>query len=365
MPKHPAGGTQVVVVTKLDGLRLLPGPLRLEQVGGTPCAPAWHLEEEGSRRWLSASDGTWLALEGSTDTRLRKDLFFPRCVSRGGRNSMRLSWFCADSEPVELVPVLHGKLREAACERAPELWRASAQGQLLPGVLAIAFVLLCWLSGRRQQRRLAAVLNRLASSRADGSSVRLAWRSSRDAARSLRLVSRLREGTHVAELHVFDTAGKSLNTWEDGWLRLADDHASMLLTPASGDSVVLHRINLTELKQLRFGERATARQSEHVPAVPATLPWRCLHLATRGCDYTVRFSEDGPAHLWLEGLQALLHESGHLKHPIRPATLLWLRVRMRLAYLSARDGVSRQRLLADAFGAAGTAADHRMQRAIK
>jgi len=77
------------------------------------------------------------------------------------------------------------------------------------------------------------------------------------------------------------------------------------------------------------------------------------------------YPDDSLAHLWLEGLQALLHESGHLKHPIRPATLLWLRVRMRLAYLAARDGVSRERLLADAFGGAGVSAGHTTQRAIK
>lgn len=365
MLKQP--GTRVEVVSKHDGLRLLPSPLRLEPVGGSPCAPAWHLEEHGSTRWLSASDGTRLALEGSTDTTLRKGVFFPRCVSRGSRNLMRFSWFCADSEPIELVPVLHVQLREAACERAPELWRAAAQGQLLPGLLAIAFVLLCWLSGRRQQRRLAAALDRLGRYRADGSSVRLAWRSSRDATRPLRLVSRLREGTHVAELRVFDTAGKSLSTWEDGWLRLANDHGSILFTPASQDAFIRHRISLTELRQLRYGERAGGadRPGEHVADLPATLPWRCLHLATRGCEYTIRFSDDSLAHLWLEGLQALLHESGHLKHPIRPATLLWLRVRMRLAYLAARDGVSRERLLADAFGGAGASAGHTTQRAIK
>jgi hypothetical protein len=280
---------------------------------------------------------------------------------------MRFSWFCADSEPVEVVPVLHGQLRQAACERAPELWRAAAQGELLPGLLALAFVLICWLSGRRQQRRLAAALDRLARSRAEGSSVRLAWRSSRDATRSLRLVSRLREGTHVAELLVFDTAGKSVNTWEDGWLRLADDHAAILLTPSCQAATIQHRISLTELRQLRFGERAGAadRPSEHMAAPPATPPWRCLHLGTRGSEYTVRFSDDGPAHLWLEGLQALLHGSGHLKQPIRPATLLWLRVRMRLAYMAARDGVSRARLLADAFSAAGVATGQGMPRAIK
>jgi len=342
----------VELLTAHDGLRVLSGPLRLEPPGGRPCSPGWR--REGTT--LSAPDGTRLSI--GRKGRVCKGPFCLRCLNRASRNSLRFGWCPLDFEPVDALPVGHGQLREAVCEHTPTVWRAAAQGELLKGAIALVFVLLCWLSGLRQQRRLAKALGRLALVRADSSRLRLAWRSSRDTTRPLSLVARLREGTHVAELQVCDIGGNSSTAWEDGWLRLAEDHSSIILTPPSTSSLMIrHRINLTELRQLRFGERiGEAETAARETAVLATsLPWRCLHLSTRGRDYVVRFSDDGPGLLWLEGLQALLHDSGHLKEPIRPATLLWLRARMRLGYAAARQGVSRQRLLANAISGIGVA----------
>jgi len=279
---------RVEVVSAHDGLRLLSNPLRLEPVGGAPCLSPWRLEKYGSTRWLSADDGTRLSLIDGVETKLCASRACRRCVTRGSRNHMRVGSCKFDFEPIEVLPVARGMLSETTCRQAPTLWRAYADGQLLPGLLAVAFVVFCWLSGRRQQRRHAVVVGQLSRLQTDSSQVRLAWRGSRDVMRGVRLVSQLRMGTHVAELRVVDSSGKPISAWEEGWLRLAEDHGSIVLTPPAESAILIrHRISLTDLKQLRFGERtgATTRTGAAGKLAPGDTgggpPWRCLHLAIR------------------------------------------------------------------------------------
>lgn len=236
----PRSGTAVDVASTYDGLRLIPGPLRLEAAGRAPCSPAsaWTIEERGSNRWLQAEDGTRLALAGVVETRLCSGPRCFWCLGRSSRNLMRMG-FCRDGfEPFEVVQSQSSlsapaaALSAAVCAHAPELLRmAWFTPQLQATALACA-LLFGWLLVRRQRRLLARDLRAFARSHADvhaaARAVRKAWRSSRDASRPDHLVSTLRVGTHLAELRLLEPSGKILSAFDAGWLRLAEDHGSLV-----------------------------------------------------------------------------------------------------------------------------------------
>ena len=91
-------------------------------------------------------------------------------------------------------------------------------------------------------------------------------------------------------------------------------------------------------------------------------PWRCFALSSSAdVPADVYLGEaDEVAVSWVLGLSSLLHALGRLERPLSPAALLWLRARMKLRQLAAREKRRPSEQLAHVVRQAFAGAGYRM-----